>query len=283
MKIKIAERLRPFCHLPGTACLIPWTSWKVVAYPTVLKFENLLTHETREQKLDWKGPVSNFTVELDLEKGVVWIYGHTAEGYRKHKIDQEADFSTSLERLSLGMSKKLDWELVRRRGDLREILPVWFRLGQMVPETTTEGEIRCFHQLFLTGFEGILSPRLEDKDHLGFSPILFTSPLALLREGSRKIRSLFFQQEGSKWSFLPESTFHAGRFIHLQTEEGDTLDFEWSKHLLRRVIIHAAQTREIVLELKKPLKTFRLNKKLRRVGSLLLEQGKTYFLDRFEK
>ncbi len=91
MKITIAERLKPFSHLPGSSCVIPWSSFKVQAFPALLIFENLITFEKQEYRLNWKGPVLDFTLELDLEKGVVWVYGKTQEGHRRICIEMRED------------------------------------------------------------------------------------------------------------------------------------------------------------------------------------------------
>jgi hypothetical protein len=308
MKITIADRLKPFCHVPGTSCVIPWSSWKVQAFPTLLKFENLMGFEKQEHLLEWKGPVLDFTVELDLEKGVVWVYGHTIEGYRRvcvyvahHKIvvgEKPAMQSSTLERLSLGMHKSLDWQLVHRRHNMAEIFPVWFRLGQMVPEQGKTAVLRevektevssTYLKIFLAGFEGIMSPRFSDTDYQGIisGNLAQESPLILLTAGARYIRGLFFKEIGETWSFLPclAPEFHAGRFLQLQTEAGDKIDFEWSKKLLKKVVIHPAKSREISLSFPKPLKSFRVGKKVRHVidKPLQLITGEILILDRFEK
>lgn len=287
------------------------------AFPALLKFENLITTEKFDHRLDCKGPVLDFTLELDLEKGVVWVYGHTAEGYRrlciqmtseglaldKRVISPGSKIERPLERLSLGMSKFLDWELVRRRHLMAEVFPVWFRLGQMVPEVGTatlfqecdKTEVsKLYLKIFLAGFEGILTPRFFDSDHQGIlSDELFPkSPLALLREGARSIRSLFFKETPKEWAFLPclSPEFHAGRFLQLQTQAGDKIDFEWSKKLLQKVIIHPVAAREIFIHLPKPLKSCRLRTSLTQKGirhsfdkPLDLTRSQTLFLDRFEK
>jgi hypothetical protein len=317
LKIAIAERLKPFSHSPGASCLIPWSSWKVQAFPALLKFENLISSEKLDSRLDWKGPVLDFTLELDLEKGVVWVYGHTAEGYRRVSIEMTPEglalekkvilpgskIEKPLERLSLGMSKSLDWELVGRRHLMAEVFPVWFRLGQMVPEAGTAAlfqtcektEVaKLYLKIFLAGFEGILTPRLSDTDHQGIlSDEQFPkSPLALLTEGAKNIRSLFFKEAEQEWAFLPclSPEFHAGRFLQLQTRAGDKIDFEWSKKLLQKVIIHPADGREIFISLPKPLKSCRLRSSLKQKGirhsfekPLVLARSQTLFLDRFEK
>ncbi len=323
MKITIAERLKPFSHLPGSSCVIPWSCWKVQAFPALLIFENLITFKKQEYRLDWKGPVLDFTLELDLEKAVVWVYGRTAEGYRRIciemtnegiSIDKKLIFPASkvmphpLEKLSLGMSKALDWEFVHRRHDMAEILPVWFRLGQMVDQSAVEKVgtaallqpcekmevISLYRKLFLAGFDGILCPRLADTDHQGIVPEGFysESPLVLLSEGARYIRSLFFQETADGWSFFPclSPEFHAGRFLQLATKTGDKIDFEWSKKLLQKVVIHSTLEHEILISLPKPLKSCRLRTSLKQKGirhsmekSLTLAPHQTLFLDRFEK
>src|SRR5262249_35752829 len=49
------------------------------------------------------------------------------------RIDSIQTFSPpELERLSLGNHRAQDLDLIRRRKDLSEILPIWHRLGQMV-------------------------------------------------------------------------------------------------------------------------------------------------------
>src|SRR3989344_6077351 len=140
--ISIALRLRPFSHRPGTTVVIPKTPWQVQVFPTLLRFTHLISFETFEKNLDIQGPMLDFTVELDLEKCCVRFFGHAAKGYHQ-LVFTEKDVPSSLllqeskERLSLGMHKRLDWELVCRRRDLKEIFPVWFRLGQLVPFVET--------------------------------------------------------------------------------------------------------------------------------------------------
>jgi len=323
MKITIADRLKPFSHLPGSSCVIPWSSFKVEAFPALLIFENLITFQKQEYRLNWKGPVLDFTLELDLEKGVVWIYGKTQEGHRRICIEMGEDGILldkklivpgvklkphALERLSLGLSKTLDWELVSRRHEMAEILPVWMRLGQMVyfsgkakagtaallQECEKLDVAKNYLKLFLAGFEGILSPRLSDTDHQGIVPEghFSESPLVLLTEGAKYIRSLFFQEREDRWEFLPclSPQFHAGRFLQLVTKAGDKIDFEWSKKLLQKVIIHSATDREVFMGLPKPLKSCRFRTSLKEKGfrhemenSLKLAAGQVVFLDRFEK
>lgn len=303
--ISIAMRLRPFSLRPGTICLIPKTEWQVQVFPTLLRFTNLVTFQTFEQRLDLQGPVLDFGVELDLEKCLVRLYGNRKkiEISAKDLPIEPKPFEVGKERLSLGLHKKLDWDLVKRRLDFCEIFPIWFRLGQLVPyvETPKVGTaallrpcdkmevITHYRKLFLAGFHGIMAPRLSDDDHQGIIPEgnFSFSPLGLLYEGSKLIRSLFFSESGNIFSFLPQlpPEFHAGRMIFLQTFFGDEIDLEWSKKLLKRAVIRPKVSREVYLDLQKSIRSFRIGKKkwISADKPLALEAGKILYLDRFEK
>lgn len=323
MRITIAQRLRPFCHLPGTACPIPFTRWQVQAFAEMIALKDLVTAEEKVYPLGWKGPVWDFTVELDLEKGCVRLFGHTADGYRSltisaaegglklgdELISVDGIFAKkAVERLSLGSHRQLDWELVKRRRDLTESLPVWFRLGQMVPEVAAPKVgtasllqdvpklevVSQLTKLFYAGFSSLLSPRLIDDDRQGIVPQMdscSSCPLILLWQGASLIRSLFFTEEENDFSFLPclPPEFHAGRFIDIRTTQGDCLEMEWAKKSLHKVVIRPGSSRSVRIKAQKPLTSFRLRYNLRERGKrfsltqpLHLEEGKPVMLDRFE-
>lgn len=298
MTIEIAARLKPFCHKIGTICVIPHSSIQVEVFPTVLRFVDLVTGKVWEEKLDWKGPVEGFTVELDLEKGCLEVFGKTADGFRKKKIGGEK--KGLVEHLSLGKHTKLDWELVLRRMNMEEMVPVLFQLGQMVPEVEGKTPILQFLEFgdkrevarqltlfFKTGFHGMMAPRLTDDDFQGIVERGETegSPLTLLRRGYKAIRSLFFREEEG-FSFLPNlpPEFHAGRMVNLRTEAGDEISIEWSKKLIKKVMIKPGRTREVNLTFQKSLSTFRINRKKKHAvrEPLALTAGQTVFLDRYE-
>jgi glycosyl hydrolase family 95 len=167
MKIQIAERLKPFSHTPGASCLIPGTCFEIEAYPTRLRIGKKI-----ELKFKLSGLVEEFTLQQDLEKNCVFIFGKAKEGFYRLRIEgsdsgfdlyaekvpykglhydgsahgtlkakeklhvsAEVPFSisSSEERLSLGNHKDQDWDKVQRRADLKEMLPVLFSLGQKIP------------------------------------------------------------------------------------------------------------------------------------------------------
>lgn len=176
----------------------------------------------------------------------------------------------NIDRLSLGSHKGQDWELMRRRLDFSEIFPIWHRLGQQVGKILplVEGANRsllgecqeaiksnapetilpAFKRLFLAGFDAALSPRLIDADNHGMGiPVINdaqdSSPLVLLQQGSKLIRSLFIQERGDVVDVLPAlpPEFHAGRLLQVECTKG-LLSIEWSKKSIRRMEFYALKS-----------------------------------------
>lgn len=382
MNITIAERLRPFSHLPGTQLMLPGTPYLFQIYPSfvvIFDLSGAYPRKIYELIPEIKGPVEKFTVMLDLEKFCLFVWGHSCEGYFRYRIHATADFHwyitmesipsdgmrwntpknmlwvkkketsdwillkekvfskdiiaveplkemdacipiKTMSRLSLGNNKTQDWEMVRRRLDLTEILPVWLRLGQTVPfiekefslaEGTTQLLLDCqnfithrkkelisptFLKLFNAGFQSILSPRLEDSDYqgLGLTPVSSEnlSPLILLSCGADLIRSLFLFTNEEKTEILPAlpPEFHCGRVLQEQIDDLAFVDFEWSKKTIRRMVIRALKSGTLNLSFSKSVKRLRLRNHKQDRGKvcscpllLAIEQGNTYLLDNFEK
>ncbi len=268
MRITIKERLRPFSHTPGTRLLLPGTTQIVQIFP---KGEKDVGHK-------------HFLVTQDLERGRILVVGD------KGRYEITGEGRPPLERLSLGSHKKQDWDLVTRRLDLAEILPVWFSLGQWTPPVPytpapsllEEGD---FLAAFRAGFSDLFVPRNTDLQHHGFDlPPIVGDPLALLTEGAKKIRALFIE-EGERLSLLPHLPlkFHAGRMTGLQTKWGE-LSIEWSKKRLRRALLIPSCSGPLHLTLQRDLKSWRCQgKRMDREVPLVLEEGVPLHLDRFEK
>lgn len=355
MQIKIANRFRPFSHLAGTTALLPKSNWSVQVFPALVLFKNMLkSQETSTLSLQIKGPVKDFTLEQDLEKGDLCVFGQTEEGYMRYLISREADgtlvqfektpregiacqflgkewrvkpkdslllplpsehsqVEVQKERLSLGVSKQADWDQVLRRQDLAEIFPFWLRLDTLLPvfnyEQSSFGtlallqeckalKLPAFHKFFLASFRGILVPRLLDEQHQGLGVSsdgvipANVSPLAVVREGARLIRSLFVQEQEEGIALLKHlpQEFHSGRYTAFRTKNGDLIDLEWSKHLLRRLVFCSAKEQKLHLILQKEIKRFRIRRSERERGQIVkqgeplpLRAGEKILLDRFEK
>lgn len=226
--------------------------------------------------------------------------------------------NTFQERLSLGCHKSQDWMLVKRRSDMSEIFPFWLRLSQVIPrpafsifeprglfsllDACRQAVVlldknvvaSLFTDFFHAVFQGILSPQTKDEKFLGLvdDVEISCSPLVLLHESADLIRSLFIQENEESLSLLPclPTEFHAGRMTQLQLQNGDRIEIEWSKKLLKKVIWHPARDRIYRLKLQRSLKSFRMRNCLKERGtrvlseqSLELHAGKVLYLDRFEK
>lgn len=315
MKIEIRQRLRPFSHLPGAACVIPGSHSIATAFPT------LLCIDSHSIPLRLTGPVRGFTLSQDLEKNCVWVFGQAPEGRFKIRIEAKtggilvdlgrekkllplsnsSPAPTSFERLSMGSHKAQDWDLVLRRFDLEEILPVLFALGQKIPPASPQptlgtarlldlSDIPSLESFCKAAFHGLLVPRLEDDQHQGFCPEEKAegNPFFLLTEASRRIRSLFISQEERTVSLLPVCLFPAGRMTDLELPGIGLLHFEWLKRRLSRFILKASHSTDVQLRLDASIQTFRLQtrgntKPLKHKTSqpLSIEAGQIYFCDRF--
>lgn len=332
--IKIANRFKPFSHTPGVVCCIPKSSVIVEAFPTLIKFSGEHCHF--EVKLFLTGPVKDFTQIQDLEKDCVLVFGHAKEGYFSFQITHVGDkilfkvlrgpdikvalngqeallkkgsllelnagsssfISHSKERLSLGVSKKLDWDLVWRRKDLAEVLPVLFQLGQKI---TSKGGVRSdlsfseLERMVKAGLTGILVPCLGKSNHLGVDLSFLEKGQSVstsLRSLYESIRSLFIQAKNAKeiaiLPNLPEQ-FPSGRLKDVKMD-GFVVDLEWTKRKLRRMSIQSSEDMVIRCIFPKELKRFRLKTTLVGRGETLstdeeifCKKDTRYFLDKFEK
>lgn len=172
-----------------------------------------------------------------------------------------------IERLSLGSNKAQDWDLVLRRLDLKEILPVLYCLSQKTAERSKDS-IQDFETFYLSSFQEIGVPQKGEE-----AKTIFGSAFG-------SIRALFFQEEGNHYKLLPNNPFPEGRLLNVQTEIG-SWDLEWTKKKLRRVTLHAHKTGEIFLDLPKEIVSFRHKKTQPASQSLFVEAGTRVCLDRF--
>lgn len=164
MRITIAERLKPFSHTPGINFILPGTTLRFQLFPALLRIHDLSEAPAllTEISMGIEGPVQDFTVLQDLEKGEIKVWGKSLNGYFRYSItpiDRPPRFMITIEkqpqqkeiilphysqtterlllqqqeRLSLGNHKAQDWDKIRQRGEMTEIFPLWLRLGQISP------------------------------------------------------------------------------------------------------------------------------------------------------
>jgi hypothetical protein len=324
MKIEIADRLKPFSHAPGHEVLVPGTQVRVKAFPSAFVIWNEQGAKS-EYVFGLKGPISPFTVEQDLERREVRIYGEAVQGYFRLTISAKKNvvilffektpecginigentfFSGEClelmkdilvlegpmeERLFLGSSKKMESEAIRRRKDLREIFPLWHRLGSMTPsieegtfspleEAIKKKDKQTIYNLFLHAYLAHFSsgfvPRNEDEERQGLSSLEEFSN-SLVAKGASYIRSLFFQEKEDGFHILPclLTLFVCGKFIHLNTRSGCTFNIEWTKHRLRRMSIFIHKDQTLKLHFPSEIKCFRIKTSIKDRGRDYLAKG----------
>lgn len=333
--ITIVERLHPFSHTPGTFFPVLGTLFSVQIFPAKLIFSSL--DQKVELDLDIEGPVSGFTAILDLEKGRIRVFGKSASGFFSYFISDRGifeekkaaskslfakefslPFSPSLktpckQRLFLRSEKKLDWDLLYRRADLSEILPVWLRVASFLPEIKKAApdalsllsakDRRVIAENFLTffklAFKGVFVPQEKDSCHLGKIGEIDSSCLAkkeevfsLLLESAKQARALFFDEKEGALQILPQLPveFVFGKMTAIQTEAGHLLDMEWTKKLIRRLRVKVASDCTLSIQFQKQIKSFRLKRGMKRSGERLnagalisVKKGEILHLDQFEE
>lgn len=322
MEISIAERLRPFSHTPGVRCLLPGTTLCLQCFPSKILFFDMagpFPKLVREVPFSVEGPVKGFTVQQDLEKGEVHLWGEGQNGFFRYKEIPFEHAKPSFENLSLGNHKAQDGSLIHRRCSFTEIFPLWFRWGQLLPslipfsaagtlallkecETAIashrpETILPAFEKVYLTAFEGMLVPRLQDTDFHGIAvpslePDVATTPLWHLVKGARLIRSLFITTEGRTLKLLsalpPE--FHSGRMLRLHIPDVGMLAMEWTKKTLRRMQLQCTHAGRLTLHIPPDLQSYRLRTDPREKGVRLkthdrleLQADTLYLFDNFQR
>lgn len=89
MNIKIAERLKPYSHVPGTYFILPGSTYRLKCFPGCLLIDDLsdmVPKALASVVFDITGPVREFTVEQDLEKGLIRVWGMTATGFLRYCV-----------------------------------------------------------------------------------------------------------------------------------------------------------------------------------------------------
>ncbi|MBM3193354.1 MAG: hypothetical protein FJZ59_03880 [Chlamydiae bacterium] len=311
--------------------MIPKSNWGIEAYPREIRF--FFEEKSISLELDLSAPIKEFTLQLDLEKDVVRVFGRAKEGYfhfeifhegkkivttlkRGHsipysfagkkgvlerhqflEIETERAFEDyQLERLSLGVTKKLDWEMVIRRGELKEILPILFFLGQKVDSDLSDSSfsIDSIQSFIKAHFDFMLVPKRSvekrigttEKDlpeHIKFSAILYKC--------YEHIRSFFLKEEkGAVFIFpnLPKE-FIYGKLVGLKTSKA-IIDIEWTKRRVRKVRVVATGSGVLEIKWPKDIDSFRLKNRPHEKGKMvsssddiILSPGQIYYLDKFQK
>lgn len=301
--IDISQRLRPFSLIAGSQCLIPGTRQSVKAFPDRI--------EIGEEKIALPGePLSlYFSLQQDLERNCVWVFGNLFKVQIKASIDGIhvmlptgpykifGDFGYreefQVERLFLGVTKAQDWDLMQRRADLKELLPVLYFLAQKTPPikdanssdilNTLQDSMKLLtekkrlnvnlEKLILCLYDNCIHAAMPKVNIL---PQLFTF-----------IRAMFVQENLNKIAIFPRNPFSRGRLMNVNLDSA-FLDLQWSNSQLRQMIIRPKKDGQVAFSFPYPVKSFRVKLQENDKGvtvdansALIIENGKKLLLDRF--
>jgi hypothetical protein len=146
---------------------------------------------------------------------------------------------------------------------MAEVLPLWYQFGspssvtdepsstlfgsiiQAIRTKDTKAIFPAFETLFSAGVEGIFVPKRVDDCFLGYNMPIWPDEVNLPSvpdHVAAAIRSLFLVEEGSVVDLLPclPRECVSGRLLHEKLFLGHTINIEWRKGVLRRVLLRAA-------------------------------------------
>lgn len=281
--ITLKHRFKPYTLRPGSRLPIPGSLLYAEVFPSLCRIFSQDHKLIHEKVISIAGPLKRFTVFQDLHRGGLAVF---SEQYKYYVLPSgeivssvkgalpSADSAAPL--LSLGVNKAQEWERIRIRRDMKEILPLWFRLAALTPEEKGKGLLDlgmhrlladlqdrvenrkkteicdALSRLWLAGFSTHFLPRLYDTEYQGIIPDLPKDapvPFYLLRYSLPIIQEIFVRVQEDAVYILPTlpPEFPCGRLLHLTLPEVGELSLEWSKKTIRRVILHAHVSKNIKL------------------------------------
>ncbi|BAE81513.1 conserved hypothetical protein [Chlamydia felis Fe/C-56] len=296
--IKITQTFKPYTLIPGTFIPIPGSELYAQIFPTLWRVFSSSHVLINEGYVEAQGPLKRFAVFQNLHRGGLAVISEQYKYYilpTGAKVDSLkghlpcADSAEPL--LSLGVHKHADLHKIRRRCDLKEILPLWLRLSALVPESSRNEEClkrgsgtlfvdayqkiqerkkteiyAALSSLYLAGFSENLLPRVYDTEYQGILRELPKKetreevPFSLLWYSLAMLRDIFIVRDKDIVEILPAlpPEFPCGRFVHVYFRGIGRFSLEWSKKTIRRVCLHAEETTPVLLGFSSELSHCRL-------------------------
>lgn len=324
--IKIEQKLQPFSIFPGTFFQIPGSGLFCRIFHSLIQVMDS-SHNIIDQVVPEPSEDKFFCVMQDLHKiGIKIFLGKKRYGISSQGVIREGSLRSrkayfSFEFLSLGINKKLDWEMIYRRKNLLEILPIWFRLGLLTPKTSLtaeekksenfllfssvceeffnhnkEKQYQLLEKLFFSCFSFNLVPRHQHTCRPNHNRINRSEqekiPLFFLWKGALFIKSLFIKIEDNTFYILPclLKQFHSGRLINIPCGSLGSMNLKWSKKTIKQIIFRSLHDGKVNFVFSKEIFKFRLTvlecKKRYSVlvgSSIEIKSNNTYVLDCFQK
>jgi hypothetical protein len=314
---------------PGVKIPIPGSTLYAQVFPSLWRIFSASHTLLDEGRIPVKGPLKRFVVFQNLSRGGVAVL---SEQY-KYYLSPQGFYTSSIadlphssfypgEYVSFGVHKHADLEKIRRRKDLKEILPFLFRHGvllqkqalqplektevslllkkldEVIAEVDKENVYALLVNFIYSGLSKTLLPRLYDEEYQGIvseDPRQGNEevPFALLRAAALSMQKIFIQEQEGVVTLLPvlPPEFPCGRWVGLSLDIGE-ISFEWTKKTIRRVVLKAHSSREIVvtspgvrlcrfrIEEQGKIISCKIKKNLEKVE---IKAGTTYLWDRFCK
>lgn len=327
--IKLTQQFKPYTLIPGACLPIPGSACYAQVFPTFWRVFSYSHELLNEGRISLSGPLKRFYVFQDLHRGGLAVLSEKYKYYLLPSGEKvvslrgclpPADQAEPL--LSLGVHKHADLHKIRRRRDLKEILPLWWRLAFLTPLCTLVNAIqpagKLFHavrqkiqqrekteisslllSLYLSGFSENFLPRMYDTEYQGIldCPDIDEQnvPFSLLRSSFGLLRDIFIFHDQDLLEVLPSlpPEFPCGRLTRLLLEGIGKISLEWSKKTLRKVCLHSHENREFLLGVPSPLTRCRLRQWEKKqlvtssqisLGEIMeIKAGTTYVWDCFHK
>ncbi len=335
--------------------MIPKSMYRMQVFPTKLCLEHVDTKKVTEIDIQITGPIKNFIVICDLEKGNLRISGTALEGYfyytifateesidlhvkrcskegmtfrigaKKHLLRLKETHSiikeksslliVTKERISFGNYKQQDFDKIKSRQDISEIIPLIMFYERYLPKEIEASAVsipllveleklmvsrnriqleQAILNVFNVHFDGILTCSFSDKNYLGLISSINSkenNTLIILKKFIDLLKKLFFHVEGINISILPllPVCLHAGRYTGIRS--GDVFaSIEWSKKQIKKVELSSIALSNFNLHLQKEIKSYRVRKNTKEKGqrvkateSLTIPNKQILYLDQFEK
>lgn len=282
--IKIAQSFKPYIMEPGAKIPIPGSTLYAQVFPSLWRIFSSEHTVLDEGRIPLSGPLKRFVVFQNLDRGGVAVM---SDQY-KYYLSPQGEYTTSIAKLppasshsreyvSFGVHKHADLEKIRRRKDLKEILPFVFRHGvllqqlslpplkqtavslllklldEAIAKADKERIFPLLENFVYAGISKTLLPRLYDEEYQGIvsedpKQEQEEVPFALLRAAALSMQKIFIEEQDGVVTVLPAlpPEFPCGRWVGLSLSMGE-ISFEWAKKKLRKVVLKAHSSGAIVI------------------------------------
>ncbi len=244
----------------------------------------------------------------DIKDGLLNLKIYKQQRIKIIKVKEKIFHPISMEKLYLGVDKKQNMELIYRRKNICEILPIWYSFSQRFASAECNFE-KCdfvndyfeeiknykqtsqnekiglaFLKCFFLSFKSFFSPKLFDDEYTALSSCALNKRKnkeknLIFYKSKEVIKEMFFKQSDDNevviFSILPFliKEFHCGRFININCEGLGVVSILWAKKIIKKIVFKSLKDFDLKLVFKNSfsIKSFRVRKNNRK------DCGKVFF------